>query len=322
MIQINAKPLRDYDNFLRSYAGEGEFHLPEKVFSSAVPTSFSCRFECGQTKHGQILCKCWFDDREQCRLVNSSINELFGLRGDLFYSQHSRDDAPPYPYILGSTLDQSIRVVMHPKFPFYFEAESALLFFACKLSTECRVISTPAEFKFALANFVLDEDLPSWTLNTRKVTITKAENYDEANARLQIEGGIEVTAEMSIASSSEDPHNIESVQGIAKDICRLLSLAKSCEVQWLFWEAVSDEGDVVNTYHWTPWMLPYAPLNISCDKLTPVYSDISRFINECFSAFQKECKEGNWAIEEAIDHYITAVLQQGLLELRGLSLVR
>ncbi|MFZ0925657.1 MAG: hypothetical protein WCE82_02310 [Halobacteriota archaeon] len=45
------------------------------------------------------------------------------------------------------------------------------------------------------------------------------------------------------------------------------------------------------------------------------------FINECFSAFKKECKEDNWAIEEAIDHYINAVLQQGLLELRGLSLV-
>ena len=318
--QIMSTRLSDYSNFMRTYEGKGEFHFPDGIFDLADGTSFPCRFECGQTKQGKILCKCWFDDEEHCKSLISLITELFALRWNEF-AKHSRNDELPYPYLLGFASERSIHVVMHPKYPMYFEAESALLFFARKLSSEANTICNAVAFKFAVANFVFEDDLPAWSLDESEVTITKVENYDETTTRLLIEGGTEITAEMSIEPAADDFQDLKRIEGIARDICRMLSLAKGCKIQWLFWEAVSDDGDVVNTCHWTPWMLPYTPLNILCDKLTPVHSNIWEFINECFSVFQKERREDNWGIEEAIDHYILAVLQLGFLELRGLSLV-
>ncbi|MFZ0925658.1 MAG: hypothetical protein WCE82_02315 [Halobacteriota archaeon] len=284
--------LNDYGNFARTYKGKGEFRFPAGIFDLADSTSFPCRFECGQTNEGKILCICWFDDEEHCKLLISLTTELFALRWNGF-AKHSRIEKLPYPYLSGFASERSISVVMHPKYPMYFKAESALMFFARKLSTDgsaytiCNVVA----FKFAVANFVFDDDLPTWTLDESEVTITKVENYEETTARLLIEGGTEITAEMSIEPAADDSQDLKRIEGIATDICHILSLAKGCKIQWLFWEAVSDEGEVVKTYHWTPWMLPYAPLDITCDKLTPIHSDIWDLSMSVFRRSRRNAKK-------------------------------
>jgi hypothetical protein len=142
------------------------------------------------------------------------------------------------------------------------------------------------ELRFYLTNLEFIGRPRQWYLDSHDVTIKRVENYEDVIREIQATKGVGVTVEISIKLPDSDTIlDITRVEKLATDVCHLLSFARGCKVQWLFWDAFSASGHLVKSYRRSPWVTPYSSMFVICDN--PL-QDIDEFILATFDNFHKE----------------------------------
>ena len=342
---MDQRALDTYDDFVvthegkQTYSGVGYLHLPDG-------TASPCQFECGQTKHGRFLYKCWFSE-EHFSTVSSWL-------------------FPPTTTFYGSGQANNKKImVIADQFMKQIKEEYAILFSARELSVECLNADFPVELKFKVTNFEFEQSPLHWIADGHEVTLTHSKGYEEVIDRIELTTGVDITAELSINFLSSDAMCYTTrMEDIADDICHLLSLASGYKVEWLFWDALSENGQRVKSYHRRSRPTPCTPHSLidrknpldPSDKrrsaaqlfdifrksnreagwrldggITLLYdkynrpqepSDIKKFIDQTFETFRKRNREERWRqLREAINHYVAALEEHGFIELRALMLV-
>lgn len=279
-----------HHKLIRVYNGKGHVHRYKN-------RPLDCQFECVQTVEGKIFFK--FDSFDPDLVINSE--KVSCLSG---YSDKGQYLHLNTPIFLTAT-----------NFQYTYSADELL-------SVEASGMLNPEEIKelkFYLTNFKFIGRPRQWRLDGHDVTIKRVENYEDVIREIQATKSVDVTVEMSIKLPYSDTTlDITRVEKLATDVCHLLSLAKGCKVQWLFWDAFSGSGHRVKSYHWAPWITPYSSMDLVVDNPP---EDIDEFILATFDNFRKENSKGIWKLDEAIDHYVNSILERGLIELRALNLV-
>jgi len=287
--------LSRYGKLVRSYAGQGCLRWAD---DGIIP----CSFECAQLADGRIICLCNLREvlgPEQLEKVSS----LQGMTNDGRKVEVSRVSFVRVQHRWSSQ-----------------NSEHTVIFLARELHVGEAQRRVPVRMCFTLVNFEFlgteryEEHLQlRWTLEGHEVLIRPVEDYQEAVRGIKATRGIDVTAIATI--SLLNPDDTDRPVQLVDDLCLLLSLARGCRVQWLFWDALSNTEQVIESRHRDAITKPYSPL-----LLIPVVppGDTQHLIERCFEPLHR--KRGGWELQKAIEAYTDAKLEQDYLEFRGLKM--
>ena len=289
--------LPSYYRLIRSYEGKGTIQLSDG-------RKLDCDFECGQNEEGKIIVGLNIDPSN-----TGVISEALAIGDDpQIVSQVSGTIST------GQFLKAKIAVWTH------FSAGNSvfLICYARDLTVDKEPIVPLNTLKSCLVNFKFTLPL-SWRFRGYDVTIRKIDGYDEIEQEMEATNRPKRTAELTVTSPAGN-HIVDTseVGGILHDICLLLSLAKGCRIQWLYWDAYSVDNALVRSYHWNGWSSPSSNWFIIF-KTPP--QDIRDYLSQVFEPYQDAKKEGMWGLEGAINHFIDAVSSESMLELRAINLV-
>jgi hypothetical protein len=283
-----------YHQFVKFYEGQGHIYLSDR-------RQFDCDFDCGQADGGQIYVR-----------VHLTDPVLFGIFNDL----------NSVLYLSGlTTLGHYIRANISVAGPgeFSWDANSFsgfFSFYATDVVVGNALTSPLNALKFYLANleFVRQFELhfPGYDIAVKKVA-----GYDEAVKEMHATKRPKITAELTITSSNNRIANEYEAERILHDLCALLSLAKGCKIQWLYWDAQTPDGSWVKSYHWNGKITPYSSWQIIVEKPA---EDLIGFLGQTFTRYQDVNEGAIWEFDQAIDHYADTVSRESLLELRAMNL--
>jgi hypothetical protein len=287
--------LPSYYRFIKLYEGKGSIHLSDG-------STLDCDFECGQNEEGDIIV--------YSRINSSNYDPIMELWfGGLEVSHVSGHT------VSGQRIQANITLCTSSS-PASKNSPAFLLCYAKDLAVG-ELIVPPTELRFYLVNFMFTKPL-SWRFRGYNVTIKKVDGYDEIEQEMKATNRPKRTAELMLTSPGNQIVNISEVESILHDICLLLSLAKGCRIQWLYWDAYSADNVQVKSYHWTGWSSPSSNWFIIFKKPS---QDINEYLLQVFEPYQDVKKEGIWDLSGGINHFIDTVSSENMLELRAINLV-
>jgi hypothetical protein len=285
-----------YHRFIKSYKCRGSIYLSDRQH-------FDCDFECGQTEEGDIIVLLGF-----CEL-DSMFRFWGGLDSALFVSGYTHD---------GQHVRANIAVSGSIKISSDLNGISNEFEFHARDLTVDEIKPTPiTALKFYIVNFKFIKPL-KWHLGGYNVAVEKVSGYAQAEEEMRATKRPKMTTELTITSPDDWIANEYEVQRIVRDLCDLLSLAKGCQVQWLYWDAFTSDDVRIKSYHWDGVTTPYATWDIILEKPR---EDIADFIQQTFQRYREVNAAGIWKFDEAISHYADTVSRNSLLELRANNLV-
>jgi hypothetical protein len=306
MRESSMNALETYGKLLHSYAGEGVLHI------GGAPAS-DCRFEVVQLADGRLYADCW---------LSESIQDPFDTGQEL--------------ELQGTTdLDQTILLEGLAVFNYSFDmtkGESGQRIRA--LGRELAVVNDGSldqgsiTLKFALTNleflgtqfFSVEQggetkrkQLPL-QLNEIGVILRPTPDHLDTLKELSTVRGVDVTAEALVGTSAIGEE--AAVTSVIDDLCTLLTLARGCRVEWLYYEVISTEGELLRRQHRNSIAKPFGTLDLLA-RLPP--QDLPTFIQEAFPVLQERGQI--WQLRKAIDAYTDAKVEGDFLESRGLKMV-
>jgi hypothetical protein len=255
--------------------------------------SFDCDFVCGQNEEGDIVVR--------LQSVDPAFNEVFF------------DDLASVVYVSGYTSDGQ-----------YVNADISLagLPYAQTLTRINMLAEFQARRKFYklkcyIVNFEFFRPF-NWHFGGYDISVTKVTGYKQATEEMRSTKKPKVTAELAITSPGDRIVNEHEAEHIARDLCDLLSLAKGCQIQWLYWDAYTSDEVLVKSYHWDGVTTPYSTQPIIIEH--PPNTDIDGFVQQTFERYREVNKRGIWKFDQAIWHYVDTVSSDSLLELKAIGL--
>jgi hypothetical protein len=285
--------LPSYYGLIKSYEGKGSIHLSDG-------TKLDCDFECGQNEEGDIIVGLNTDPSNYGVIGR-------GLDDSKFISRVSGETST------GQWLEASIAGWTD----FTLSSSAFLVCYAKDLTVGKEPSVPPNALKSHLVNFKFVLPL-SWHFRGYEITIKKVDGYDEIEKEMRATNRPKKTAELTVTSPSNHIVSISEVEDILHDICLLLSLAKGCRIQWLYWDAYSADNTLIRSRHWHGWSSPFSNWFIIF-KMPP--QDISEYLSQVFEPYQDVQKEGIWRFDQAITHFVDTVSSENMLELKSINLV-
>ena len=300
----------------RTYHGHGTLTIEDG-------DQILCAFECVQLPDARIVCHC---------IVEGAENEHFNK------AQKAATESSDAKRLEGQT-DRGLNLEVHrltqgrtPVDPQWTTDESYILL--SFLAREMRVSASSKPYSRGLVRFGLTNleflgtdsytkqrpngtqidclQLP-FTIAGQQVTIRPLEDYRARVNAVKATKSVDVTSEAIIEVDSLDTRT--EAPKLMDDLCLLLSLARGCRVQWIHYDLLSPEGEIVESYYRDAVTKPYSPLMLIA--VNPP-EDTKSFVEKTFDRFREQ-KE-RWELQKAIEIYIDAKLTQDSLELRGLKL--
>ena len=255
--------------------------------------SFDSGFVCGQTEDGRLivdvesdlaLTEVFFDDLE-------SVVDVAGCTHDEQFVR-AKISVAGLPY--AQTLTRSnMRAEFQARLKFY-------------------------KLKFYIVNFEFFHPF-QWHFDGYDISLTKVAGYAEAEEEMRATKKPKLTAELTITSADHRIVNEYEAQHIAHDLCALLSLAKGCQIQWLYWDAFTSADVLVKSCHYHGVTTPYSTERLIIDH--PPNTDLHGFVQQTFERYREVNAEGIWKFHQAIGHYVDVVSSESLLELKAIGLV-
>jgi len=289
------KPLQKYHSFyrfIRSYQGTGHIDLESGK-------RIDCDFECGQTEEGEII----VCSHQYQRFLPVVITGEIGGRSESRLSGFTSN---------GQSISANITLLLHLE----GSSNPFVSFYARDLMVGDSNASLQT-LKYYLVNleFIFQLD---WHIAGHAITIRKIEAYDKAEKEMEATKRAKITAELEIKSEHGSINNISEVDGLANDLCTLLSLAKGCMIRWLYSDGYSSADLPARSYHLNAVISPYSSMHVIVEKPP---KDIEDFIEHVFSRYEDIKKENIWKFDTAISHYADTLSSESFLELRALNLV-
>jgi hypothetical protein len=184
-------------------------------------------------------------------------------------------------------------------------------------------------FKFAITNFTIlgtetrIEELPNGKVNfSRQVelnldgfdlVIRPIKNYNNIIKELRSSRYINITALIEVYVDS--PTEKDKIEDIVDNLCWLLSLARGCKINWLYYDILTNEDETIGTFHKSGIIKKFGTLELIA---TNPGKDLKNFIKKTYPKLREIQKI--WKIKKAIDGYTDAKAEDDFLEFRGLKL--
>jgi hypothetical protein len=272
---------------------------------------FDCDFVCGQTEEADLVVNLQSPVPALDELIIRGLESVVYVSGYTHDGQYVKVDivATGFPESHAQTLT---RVNMRA------EPQARLKFY---------------KLKFYIINFEFFRPF-KWHFGGYDIWVTQVPGYKQAKGEMHATKKPKLTAELTITSSDNRIVNEYETEHIAHDLCALLSLAKGCQIQWLYWDAYTLDEVLVKSYHWLGVTTRFSgePLIIE----HPPNMDIDGFVQQTFERYRKVNEriwkldqaighyvenERIWKLDQAIGHYIDTISSDNLLELKAISLV-
>lgn len=179
--------------------------------------------------------------------------------------------------------------------------------------------SEPASLHFGLTNFTFpgSDDPPIRAslhlreLGDRDIVIEPVGDFPILKDRSSVLRSPHVTANLKLELKNEE--EIRPAEKDAEDICWLLSLAQGCSVQWGKYDAVGEDGTVINQVYGSRKTAPYVPL-------PTVDSSVAMYLEETYPRYAERCDR--WRLNRGIiSAYLEARDETDDLETRAAKLV-
>lgn len=139
------------------------------------------------------------------------------------------------------------------------------------------------------------------------------EQYEKVMRRVQTLKGIDVTCE-AVAESADDA-DIERLEGVADNLCRILSVARGTKIQWVYRDCYDAAGGLVSRTHYGHVTKPYAPMAV----IDPRYQgrdETRSFIEGAYPVYV-ERRDAYKLDRGTVDAYLDAKAENDYLEMRG-----
>jgi hypothetical protein len=306
ILGANMTDLNEYGKLIRIYEGSGILHLKDD-------SELRCHFELAQVSDGRLYALCHTAEPDRHMGLDEDVVKLSGEVHD------------------GKILTFEHLTLMRKEFSFSQEAASSHAIFYGKQA----IISEPdlpvgsLRVRFALTNLTL--------LGTEKYTIQHADggtfgglqlslnldgfeiavrpvdSYRDIIRGLKATRGIDVTCEAAVASVLIEQE--DTVVRVIEDLCTLLTLARGCRVQWIYYDVMGSDGKVFKSFHRSAITKPFGTLSLIA---TNPADDTLDFVTKTYSNLHTQ--ERPWELRKAIDAYTDAKLEEDYLEFRGLKM--
>ena len=168
-------------------------------------------------------------------------------------------------------------------------------------------------FKFALTNLILNGRF-NLNIEGYNLSFEPVEEYTNIIKELKISKGVAITCEIKI--DVVPTTNKDEIITILDNICMLLTLAQGCRVSWLYYDFVSADGNIIESFHGNAITKPFVNLPLIPADLP---KDTKDFIQKSFSNFVSN--RNFWELWNAIDAFTDAKVEGDFLESRALKLV-
>lgn len=279
-----------YGKIARRYEGSG-------TLTFVATAALDCEFEIVQVSTGQIYALCE---------VSASI--------DLAHYVLDRM-APDVQGHLSDGRQVSLEDPGIIEFSISSLSSVQLLTLRCRSATitSQALPPTPTLLRFRLVNLELAAPTEISIPEGNRIAIRPIGEYETIVKRLKASKGIDVTCELLI--KTESIGETESILKVVDDVCLLLTLARGCQITWLFYDAETDHGTTLNSYHHSAITKGYSALTL-IPTLPP--GDTKTFLEGTYPALLGE--EKRWGLSKAIKTYADAKNEQDYLQLRGLKL--
>jgi len=287
----DVEDLNHYGDPRFTYHGLGEVNLEDNL-------RFPCRFQAGQYSSGRIviLIECnhraMSQDFSSCMEFRGTSSEGHEIVSS--GSLHEINYLPDIPE--------------NPKTGIWTSLE------ARHLDVVCTANSGKDKLNFFLTNVALPPRSLHPSLPVDRVSLMRFPNYDKIMPKLQVCKDIQVTAELccEISPDTKINHVIDSVDAL----CAVLSIARGTRVQWVLWEQLDKDGNLVHRSHHSKITKNYCGLNlIDPNQL----EDNQSFLDVALPAYQDT--KNHYALNQrTIGAYLDAKAEGDFLELRGAKL--
>lgn len=298
--------LNEYGKLLRIYKGSGVLHLNDG-------SELGCHFELAQVSDGRLYALCQIAeadvhkgmDEEAVTLSGEvddgrmlTFEDLMVVRNEFKYSQGT---ASRHVTVRGKQVSVSDRAL--PQGPVCFRFALTNLTF---LGTESYTIMRPNGGTFNGLQMSL-------TLDGFEVTIRPANGYEDIIRGLKATRGVDVTCEAIVTTDSVEKR--DTVVRAVEDLCLLLTLARGCRVEWLYFDAATPDDKVFKSYHRSAITKAFGTLRLIA---TDPAQDTLDFINKAYPNLRAQKRL--WELRKAVDAYTDAKVEGDYLELRGLKM--
>ncbi len=296
---------------IATYRGQGTLFVD-------ADTQAACHFECTQVPGGKLRCRCRIDTFESeahhDRLLNAlgKLTEALRLEGET---------------------DASAYFEAHELFSTASDLKVGEAFVLDFIARRARSLAPDAPsgggvLCFGLTNLELNGtayyDAPGarlapcmqlpLTVDEHKVFIRPLADYPTREKSLWATKETAVTAEAIVPIQT--PEDYDAIEALMADLGMLLSLARGCQVVWVYRDFVAEDGTVVERYHRGIPTRPYSALAL----IPPDPPKLTReFIHQTFDAFRAQ--KARWDLPAALQTYTEAKQAGTPVVIRGLLLV-
>lgn len=149
-------------------------------------------------------------------------------------------------------------------------------------------------------------------LDDYDVYIRKVPNYSDVVNNLKRSKGIDVSCTAVIQIDSVE--SVEAVKKIMNNLCYLLTLAKGCKINWIFYD-IFFENTCIFSRHEERITKSFCTLQLIA---TEPCEDLEFFIHKTYNEFISVRKV--FEMDKAIDQYTDAKIESDYLEFRALKL--
>lgn len=286
-----------FGNIMFHYSGEGQVHLSDN-------SSLDCKFESIQTTSGQIVVNCvtLSGDIDLTVKLNSDIHirHIEGVitEGGKIYCHHNI-------VITNSKYTRESGISS-----FAFTAKNMNIYF--KEPTKA-----PKEFDFGICNFMFGSTNNSETIDIKleeqNFIIEKHPNYLDLGNSIRIHRNTSLTSIIRVINPIYD---IGATELDIQHLCFLLSVATGTKISWIYFDALSDDGNCVYRIHYDQARKPYVNLpTLNTESIL----DLKDFINTTFYILKSRRKD--FEIEYIISAWLDARPEHTYLQSRAINLV-
>jgi hypothetical protein len=281
----NLAMLPSYYRLIKSYEGKGNIHLSD----GRTP---DCDFECGQNEEGDIIVGLATDPSAVIEIFVADSTSIIRISGTTTTGQFL----------------EAIPVGVH-------DPPAFLTAYAKTLRVGDSVVPINA-MKAYLVNLEFISPF-SWRFGGYDFAIEGVKEYGESVSEMHATKRPKMTAELTITPDNNHITDIAEVEHILDDTCLLLSLAKGCRIQWLYWDGYSDDKQV-RSYHRNGWSSPFGDWPIILEHPP---DELGLYLSQVFEPYRGVQKRGIWDFKGAINHFVDTVSSRSMLELKATNLV-
>jgi len=280
-----------YGKPLRAYKGSGILHF-------ANGSELGCTFDLVQVSDGGLYALCSSTELDlEAGLQGNMMTKLEGKAED------GRKLVLQHPMLLHGSVGQSDGSVF-THLTIYGEQAT--------VGDPTLPRKTASHVKFGLTNLAFHAGV-AFALDGINIAIRPTNTYRDVMRELRARPGVDVTCE--VIAEAQSIGDCENIITVVNDLCTLLTLARGCRVDWLYYDVSSPEDDLLVSYHRSAITKPFGNLGLIPTRPP---GDTIDFINQTYPNLRAQ--EQHWELRKAIDAYTDAKLANDYLEFRGLKL--